>query len=109
MERFECYGFHKDTNEPKCYTQCILCEREQLLKASGRDLRISDTMMEEIKKHEEAEAKPFKDYRENECFTREDMFLFAGFCIGYRQRNPRASATEMFDVWCATFKSKKDE
>jgi hypothetical protein len=79
-------------------------EKEQILKDSGSDLNISDSLMGEIRKHEET---VFKDYRETKCFTKEDMFLFAGLCVGYRQKNPSASAAEMFDIWCASFKSKR--
>jgi hypothetical protein len=54
----------------------------------------------------EAGEPPFKEYRNNECFTKEDMFLFAGFCVGARQNDPTITATEMFDDWKITFNKK---
>ena len=99
MEQFKCYGYYKDQDADKCYNQCTVCERKELL-AKSDNAHINDHMRAIV-------TEPFVEYRENECFTKEDMFFFAGFCTGYRERFPKATANEMFDIWCATFKTKK--
>jgi hypothetical protein len=59
-------------------------EREQLLKDSGRDDIIP--MMKEEKK-----------------YSREQMFLFAGFCVGKKMTNPGIDIGEVLDEFNATF------
>jgi hypothetical protein len=34
MEKFKCYGYHKPYTDEKCTTQCVACERKELLEKS---------------------------------------------------------------------------
>jgi hypothetical protein len=59
-------------------------EREQLLKDCGRD-DVTPMMKEEKK------------------YSREQMFLFAGFCVGKKMTNPGIDIGEVLDEFNATF------
>lgn len=60
-------------------------EREQLLKDCGRD-DITPMM------------------KENMTFSKEQLFLFAGFCIGRKNLNPKEDISKIFDDFLKIFK-----
>lgn len=61
-------------------------EREQLLKDSGRD-DVTPMMKTE------------------RFYTKSEMLIFAGFCLGKRMFNPLISGSEMWDAWEKEFEN----
>lgn len=64
-------------------------EKEQILKASGRD-EITPMMKAE---------QPW----EEKHYSKDEMLLFAGFCVGRKRVNPGISGHELWEAWEADF------
>lgn len=107
-------------------------ERKEILEKSDRghislDMvdRMSTASSKEIKSEEEAAQQRFPTYKgdiglnasanygfqegakwqANRMYTKDQLVLFGGFCLGKRMTNPSISGSEMWEAWEKEFKN----
>lgn len=69
-------------------------ERKEILEKSGT-FKITPMMEEIIREEEEKQS--------NKKYSKDEMLLFGGFCIGRRATAPGISGSELWNEWTATF------
>lgn len=69
-------------------------ERKEILEKSGT-FKITPMMEEIIREEEEKQS--------NKKYSKDEMILFGGFCIGRRAASPGISGSELWNEWLATF------
>jgi hypothetical protein len=69
-------------------------ERKEILEKSGT-FKITPMMEEIIREEEEKQS--------NKKYSKDEMLLFGGFCIGRRATAPGISGSELWNEWSATF------